>query len=57
MPGSRQLCSHTYSGDNGPGEILGHIISALKAPDWYVTVAVSDSSPLKQGGSGGGQEG
>lgn len=22
----------------------------LKAPDWYVTVAVSDSSPLKCGG-------
>lgn len=52
MPDSRQLCSHTYSRDNGPGEILGHIISALKAPDWYVTVAVSDSSPLKQGERG-----
>lgn len=42
--------SHTYSWDNGPGEILWHIISVLKAPDWYVTVAVSDSSPLKWGG-------
>lgn len=62
MPDFRQLCSHTgaagshagshtgshtYSWDNGPGEILWHIISVLKAPDWYVTVAVSDSSPLK----------
>lgn len=41
--------SHTYSWDNGPGEILWHIISVLKAPDWYVTVAVSDTSPLKWG--------
>lgn len=49
----RQLCSHTYRWDNGPGEILGgHIINALKAPDWYVTVAVSDSSPLKPVGEG-----
>lgn len=45
------LLTHTlsppYSLDNSPAEILWHIISASKAPDWYVTVAVSDSSPLK----------
>lgn len=63
MPDFRQLRSHTgaqahtYSRDNGPGEILGHIISALKAPDWYVTVAASDSSPLKQGAAGEGRKG
>ncbi len=50
--------SPPYSRDNSPADIPWHIISALKAPDWYVTVAVSDSSPLKWGvGSGGGAKG
>lgn len=48
---------HTSSWDNGSGEILWHIISVLKAPGWYVTVAASDSSPLKWGGKGRKGEG
>lgn len=38
---------------NRAGEILWNVISALKAPDWYVTVAVSDTSPLKWGAGSG----
>lgn len=38
---------------NRAGEILWHVITALKAPDWYVTVAVSDTSPLKWGAGSG----
>lgn len=48
--------AHTLTvGITALARFSGHIISALKAPDWYVTVAVSDSSPLKRVGGRKGE--